>query len=149
MRRRSPDFYTRKSAQTRALFVLSLLEARIFLQTKRVWFHQVMEVLGLLDITGESLWIGILCSLVALPLNLLWIFLFRYSRVSHIYYLTSYKFIWFKNQRYFFFRFATLIEISLKLKSKASCNVMIPKRCLWANRVTQFLSCENSTRSCK
>lgn len=108
-----------------------------------------MEVLGLLDITGESLWIGVLCSLVALPLNLLWIFLFRYSRVSHIYYLTSYKFIWFKNQRYFFFRFATLIEISLKLKSKASCYVMIPKRCLWANRVTQFLSCENPTRSCK
>ena len=52
-----------------------------------------MEVLGLLDITGESLWIGVLCSLVALPLNLLWIFLFRYSRVSHIYYLASYKFI--------------------------------------------------------
>lgn len=45
-------------------------------------FYQVQEVLGFVDVTAESIWIGVLCSIAALPVNLLWIFLFRYSRVS-------------------------------------------------------------------
>lgn len=39
-------------------------------------------MLGFVDVTAESIWIGVLCSIAALPVNLLWIFLFRYSRVS-------------------------------------------------------------------
>ena len=39
-------------------------------------------MLGILDISVESILVGIMCSVLVLPVNLLWIFLFRYSRVS-------------------------------------------------------------------
>ena len=39
-------------------------------------------MLGILDLNVESIVVGVMCSVLVLPVNLLWIFLFRYSRVG-------------------------------------------------------------------
>lgn len=40
-------------------------------------------MLGVLDVSADSIMIGVLGSLMVLPVNFLWIFFFRYSRVSY------------------------------------------------------------------
>ena len=64
------------------------MESIIYIQLNSLFcvsafnFCQVPEVLGILDLNVESILVGIMCSVLVLPVNLLWIFLFRYSRVS-------------------------------------------------------------------
>ncbi|KAJ7375343.1 detection of nodal flow [Desmophyllum pertusum] len=75
--------YSRFSRAQRLTCCVSLLLS--FLCVNIAWYRpktEVAEVLGIVDVTAESIWIGVLCSILALPVNLLWIFLFRYSRRS-------------------------------------------------------------------
>lgn len=73
--------YSRFTRAQRLSCCLSLLLS--FLCVSIAWYRpktEIAEVLGILDITAESIVIGVLCSVLVLPVNLLWIFLFRYSR---------------------------------------------------------------------
>ena len=43
-----------------------------------------MEILGALDLSWRTVFLGFVCSLAVLPINLLWVVMFRFTKVSEV-----------------------------------------------------------------